>query len=256
MKVVILAGGYGTRLSEETIIRPKPMVEVGGQPILWHILKLYSFYGFHDFIICVGYKGYTIKEYFANYFLHMSDLTFDMTNNSIKVHDNYAEPWKVTVVDTGLNTLTGGRVKRIQKYLEGQPFMLTYGDGLSNINIRELLAFHQRQGKVATVTAVQPSGRFGALVLNENNIVTSFQEKPVSDGTWINGGFFVMQPEIFDYLTDDQCSLEREPLEELSMNGQLTAYKHSGFWQPMDTLREKNLLEGLWNANQAPWKVW
>lgn len=256
MKVVILAGGYGTRLSEETVTRPKPMVEIGGQPILWHILKLYSACGFHEFIICVGYKGYTIKEYFANYFLHMSDLTFDMTNNSVEVHDNYAEPWKVTVVDTGLDTLTGGRVKRIQKYVADEPFMLTYGDGLSNVNIQELAAFHQQQGKIATVTAVQPSGRFGALVLNEQNGVTSFLEKPVGDGTWINGGFFVFQPEIFNYLDGDQCSLEREPLETIAAAGQMAAYKHTGFWQPMDTLREKNLLEGLWNANQAPWKVW
>lgn len=256
MKVVILAGGFGTRLSEETAAKPKPMVEIGGLPILIHIMKLYSYYGCREFIICSGYRGWVIKEFFSNYYLHMSDLTFDMQTNSVQIHDNYAEPWKVTVVDTGLDTLTGGRVKRVQKYLGEQPFMLTYGDGLADINVKELLAFHQRQGKIATVTAVQPAGRFGSLEIGKGDQVLSFVEKPSGDRAWINGGFFVMQPEVFAFLPDDQCSLEREPLEKLARQGELAAYKHRGFWQPMDTLRDRNLLEDLWGSGRPPWRVW
>ncbi|MEN6349499.1 MAG: glucose-1-phosphate cytidylyltransferase [Syntrophomonas sp.] len=256
MKVVILAGGFGTRLSEETAAKPKPMVEIGGLPILIHIMKLYSYYGCREFIICSGYRGWVIKEFFSNYYLHMSDLTFDMQTNSVQIHDNFAEPWKVTVVDTGLDTLTGGRVKRVQKYLGEQPFMLTYGDGLADINVKELLAFHQRQGKIATVTAVQPAGRFGSLEIGKGDQVLSFVEKPSGDRAWINGGFFVMQPEVFAFLPDDQCSLEREPLEKLARQGELAAYKHRGFWQPMDTLRDRNLLEDLWGSGRPPWRVW
>lgn len=256
MKVVILAGGFGTRLSEETVVKPKPMVEIGGMPILKHIMKIYSAYGFNEFIICLGYKGYVIKEYFYHYFLHMSDLTVNLTDNSINIHDNYAEPWKITMVDTGLNTLTGGRVKRIQGYVGDEPFMLTYGDGVADIDIKELLGFHYRQNKVATVTAVKPVGRFGSLLINENDQVISFIEKPVGDGAWINGGFFVLNPDFFKYLNDDRTSLEREPLEDLVRAGQLAAYKHCGFWQPMDTLRDRKLLEELWHTGHAPWKVW
>jgi glucose-1-phosphate cytidylyltransferase len=256
MKVVLLAGGMGTRLSEETVVRPKPMVEIGGKPILWHIMKMYSHYGFNDFIICLGYKGYMIKEYFANYFLHTSDVTFDILHNQMEVHQKYAEPWKVTLVDTGDHTMTGGRVKRIQSYVNGEPFLLTYGDGVADLNIAQLVAFHQAHRKHVTVTATQPIGRFGALTLERDNIVKSFMEKPIGDGGWINGGFFVMQPEVFRYITDDSTTLERDPMEKLAGEGELVAFKHYGFWQAMDTLRDKIHLEDLWVSNKAPWKLW
>lgn len=256
MKVVILAGGLGTRLSEETVARPKPMVEIGGKPILWHIMKLYSHYGHNDFIICLGYKGYVIKEYFANYFLHTSDVTFDIVHNKMEVHQKYAEPWKVTLIDTGDQTMTGGRVKRIQSYMNGEPFLLTYGDGVADVNIAQLIAFHRAHHKHVTVTATQPIGRFGALTLEKDNVVRSFMEKPVGDGGWINGGFFVMQPDVFRYIADDSTTLEREPMEKLAGEGELVAYKHHGFWQAMDTLRDKNHLEDLWVSNKAPWKLW
>jgi glucose-1-phosphate cytidylyltransferase len=256
MKVVLLAGGMGTRLSEETVMRPKPMVEIGGKPILWHIMKMYSHYGFHDFIICLGYKGYMIKEYFANYFLHTSDVTFDILHNRMEVHQKYAEPWKVTLVDTGDHTMTGGRVKRIQSYVNGEPFLLTYGDGVADLNIAQLVAFHQAHRKHVTVTATQPIGRFGALTLERDNIVKNFMEKPIGDGGWINGGFFVMQPEVFRYIGDDSTTLEREPMEKLAGEGELVAFKHYGFWQAMDTLRDKIHLEDLWASNKAPWKLW
>lgn len=255
MKVVILAGGLGTRLSEETIVRPKPMVEIGGKPILWHIMKLYSHYGFNDFVICLGFKGYMIKEYFSNYFLHMSDVTFDMLSNSMEVHQKYAEPWKVTLVDTGADSMTGGRVRRVASYLDGT-FMLTYGDGVADVNIPALLEFHRLHGKAATVTSTQPSGRFGALNLDAAGNVSSFQEKPAGDGAWINGGFFVLEPSVLDYIEGDGTVFEKEPLEGLAMDRQLVAFKHSGFWQPMDTLRDKILLEELWGSNKAPWKLW
>lgn len=257
MKVVILAGGFGTRISEESHLKPKPMVEIGGRPILWHIMKIYSHYGFNDFIICLGYKGYCIKEYFAHYFLHEADITFDFREkNQQIIHDNHAEPWKVTLVNTGLNTLTGGRVKRIQKYIGNESFMLTYGDGVSNVDIAKLVTYHQNHGKLATVTSVQPSGRFGALDLTKNNMIQGFQEKPQGDGGWINGGFFVLQPEVFDYIEGDSTIFERAPLENLAKDKQLVAYKHEGFWQPMDTMRDRELLESLWKNNQAPWKLW
>ncbi|WP_018985069.1 glucose-1-phosphate cytidylyltransferase [Methylophilus methylotrophus] len=256
MKAVILAGGLGTRISEETHLKPKPMIEIGGKPILWHIMKLYSAYGINDFIICCGYKGYVIKEYFANYFLHMSDVTFDMSNNSMQVHQRNAEPWKVTLVDTGEQTLTGGRLKRVAEYIKNEEaFCFTYGDGLSNVNITELVKFHKQHGKLATVTGVQPPGRYGALELNENQ-VTGFAEKPKGDGGWINGGFFVLSPQCIDYIENDQSSWEGSPLMHLAQTGQLMAYEHEGFWQPMDTLREKTLLESLWASGEAPWKVW
>lgn len=256
MKVVILAGGFGTRISEESHLKPKPLLEIGEKPILWHIMKIYSHYGFNEFIICCGYKGYLLKEYFAQYFLHEADITFDFSNGSQRVvHSHSAEPWRVTLVDTGLHTMTGGRVKRIQKYVGNESFMLTYGDGLADIDIRNLVAFHLKHGCYASVTAVQPGGRFGALVLHGSK-ATRFTEKPKGDGAWINGGFFVLQPEIFDYLTGDDTILEHEPLENLAKSGQLMAYKHHGFWQPMDTLRDKNLLESLWQSGSAPWKVW
>jgi glucose-1-phosphate cytidylyltransferase len=259
MKVVILAGGLGTRLSEETELKPKPMVEIGGRPILWHIMKIYSTYGFNEFIICCGYKGYIIKEYFANYFLHQADITVDLSKNDIKVHHSKAEPWKITLVDTGLNTMTGGRIKRVQDYLDDKTFMLTYGDGVANIDISALLDFHQKQKKMATVTIVQPSGRFGSIQLNEKDSVKifSFQEKPKSNGGWINGGFFVLEPGIFDYITEgDSSTWERTPLETIAQKGELVAYKHFGFWKPMDTQREKIELEEAWNHNNAPWKIW
>ena len=255
MKVVILAGGLGTRLSEETVLRPKPMVEIGGKPILWHIMKIYSSYGFNDFVICLGFKGYVVKEYFSNYFLHMSDVTFDMRNNSMEVHQNYAEPWKVTLVDTGADSMTGGRVKKVAPYLDGT-FMLTYGDGVADVDINALLAFHRSHGKDATVTSTQPSGRFGALNIDGDGNVLAFQEKPVGDGSWINGGFFVLEPAVLDRIDADATVFEKEPLEGLARDGKLAAYKHSGFWQPMDTLRDKNHLEELWNSGNAPWKVW
>jgi glucose-1-phosphate cytidylyltransferase len=257
MKVVILAGGFGTRISEESHLKPKPMIEVGERPIIWHIMKQYSSYGFNDFIICLGYKGYCIKEYFAHYFLHESDVTFDFRNDNQSVtHHHSAEPWKVTLVNTGLDTMTGGRVKRVKPYLDNEPFMLTYGDGVSDINIRELVDYHKQHGRLATVTSVQPGGRFGALDLTEDHRVRGFQEKPKGDGHWINAGFFVMQPEVLDYIRDDQTILEREPLEQLAAKEQLLAYKHDGFWQPMDTLRDKNSLEDLWKSGKAPWKIW
>jgi glucose-1-phosphate cytidylyltransferase len=256
MKVVILAGGLGTRLSEETDIKPKPMVEIGGKPILWHIMKIYSSYGFTDFVICLGYKGYLIKEYFANYFLHQSDLTIDLSNNSIKTHQSDTENWKITLIDTGKDTMTGGRIKRIKKYVENQTFMLTYGDGLADIDINKLIAFHKQQKKYVTVTAVQPEGRFGGLNLGEDNEVHAFVEKPKGDGNWINGGFFVCEPQIFDFLKDDTSIWEKEPLEEIAKTNQLVAFKHSGFWRPMDTLRDKNDLNDLWQSKRSKWKRW
>lgn len=257
MKVVILAGGLGTRLSEETDLKPKPMVEIGGMPIIWHIMKIYSSYGFNDFVICLGYKGYMIKEYFANYFLHKSDVTIDLKNNSLKVHDTQAEPWSITLVDTGKDTMTGGRIKRIQTHLHNEPFLLTYGDGVSNININELIKYHQQNNKLVTVTAIQPSGKFGALNINENNEVNSFLEKPKGDGAWINGGFFVCEPGVFDFIRNgDNTIWEREPLEEISNQNQMKAYKHAGFWKPMDTLRDKIELEEEWGSGNARWKIW
>lgn len=258
MKVVILAGGLGTRLSEETDLKPKPMVEIGGRPILWHIMKIYSTYGFNEFIICCGYKGYMIKEYFANYFLHQADITVDLRKNNVEVHHSKAEPWKITMVDTGLNTMTGGRIKRIEEYVGGKSFMLTYGDGVSNINIKSLVEFHKKNGRMATVTAVQPSaGRFGSLGLSDEDIVNSFTEKPATDGVWINGGFFVMESGIFDYITKgDSTFWEREPLENLAKDNQLAAYRHTGFWRPMDTLRDRIELENMWNSDKCDWKIW
>ena len=256
MKVVILAGGMGTRISEETAVRPKPMVEIGGKPILWHIMKIYSHFGYNDFVICLGYKGYMIKEYFSNYFLHMSDVTFDMERNSMEVHQKHVEPWRVTLVDTGVDSGTGGRVKRIVSYVGRETFMLTYGDGVADINIGALVDYHRAHGKLATVTSTQPSGRFGALVCDAANRVTSFQEKPAGDGSWINGGFFVFEPEVFERITSEQIVLEREPLEGLARDAQLVAYRHSGFWQPMDTMRDKLHLEELWTGGKAPWNMW
>lgn len=257
MKVVILAGGLGTRISEESHLKPKPMIEIGDAPILWHILKYYSSYGFHEFIICCGYKGYVIKEYFADYYLHRSDITFDFANNNeMIVHSNVAEPWKVTVVDTGLNTQTGGRIKRIKPYVGNEPFLLTYGDGLSDVNLDELVAFHQEKKQIATITAIQPGGRFGVLDIDGQATVTRFAEKDIEDGGWINGGFMVLEPEIFDYIDNDATVFERAPLERLAREGQLGAYKHSGFWKCMDTLRDKEGLEWLWNQGNAPWKRW
>lgn len=256
MKAVILAGGFGTRISEETHLKPKPMVEIGGHPILWHILKIYSAYGVNEFIICCGYKGYVIKEYFANYFLHMSDVTFDMTTNEMIVHQHKAEPWKVTLVDTGEDSLTGGRLKRVAAYLENEEaFCFTYGDGVADINIKQLIAFHTSHGKKATITAVCPPGRYGALQLQEGQ-VTGFTEKPPGDGGLINGGFFVLSPRCLDLIEDDRCSWEGQPLTELARTGELMAFEHQGFWQAMDTLRDKNHLDALWNSGKAPWKVW
>lgn len=253
MKAVILAGGLGTRLSEETVSRPKPMVEIGGKPILWHIMKSYSAHGIQDFVICVGYKGYVIKEYFANYFLHMSDVTFDMKNNSMEVHQRNAEPWRVTIVDTGENTQTGGRLKRVKGYLGNETFCFTYGDGVSDVDIKALIAFHQSKGVKATLTGVQPPGRFGSLEM-KGGLVKSFQEKPLGDGSWINGGFFVMEPSALDGIEGDSTLWEREPLENLAKSNQLAVYEHRGFWQAMDTLRDKNYLEELWKSGKAPWK--
>jgi glucose-1-phosphate cytidylyltransferase len=256
MKAVILAGGLGTRLSEETHIKPKPMIEIGGKPILWHILKIYSFYGVNDFVICCGYKGYVIKEYFANYFLHMSDVTFDMASNKMEVHHQMAEPWKVTLVDTGDDTLTGGRLKRVSNYIKDEEsFCFTYGDGVSDVDIAATIKFHQQHGKLATVTAVQPPGRYGALERSGDQ-VTGFVEKPRGDGGLINGGFFVLSPNCLDLIIDDQTSWEGEPLQVLTKMNEMMAYEHQGFWQPMDTLREKNLLENLWSSGRAPWKHW
>ena len=256
MKVVILAGGLGTRLTEETDIKPKPMVEIGEKPILWHIMKIYSTYGFNDFIVCLGYKGYVIKEYFINYFNHMSDFMVDLSNGKIERHNSKAEPWKITLVDTGLNTMTGGRIKRIKKYVQDETFMLTYGDGVGNIDLAELLSFHRQHGELATITAVQPPGRFGALNLAAQDRVVSFSEKPIGDGAWINGGFFVLEPGIFDYIRGDETLWEQDPLERLAKEGNLYAFKHYGFWKPMDTLRDKRDLEELWMSGKAPWKIW
>ena len=255
MRVVILAGGLGTRLSEETVVKPKPMVEVGGRPILWHIMKIYSSHGLHEFIVCLGYKGYLIKEYFANYFLHMSDVTFDMSNNTMQVHQNNAEPWKVTLVETGDTTMTGGRLKRVAPFLGDETFCCTYGDGVGNMDITALIAFHRQHGKLATLTATQPPGRFGALELKGDEI-RSFQEKPQGEGGWINGGFFVLSPRVLDYIDGDSTIWEREPLERLASEGQLRSWFHRGFWQPMDTLRDKQHLEQLWETRKAPWKSW
>jgi glucose-1-phosphate cytidylyltransferase len=256
MKVVILAGGLGTRISEETTVKPKPMIEIGGKPILWHIMKLYSAQGVNEFIICLGYKGYIIKEFFANYFLHTSDVTFDMTNNTMEVHQNKSEPWKVTLVDTGDQTMTGGRLKRVASYLNpGEDFCFTYGDGLANINLKELIDCHKAQKSLATVTAVQPPGRFGALVFNGSK-VEGFKEKPSGDGGWINGGFFVLRPEVISLIDNDSISWELAPMNHLAASGQLSAYFHKGFWQPMDTLRDKNQLEEMWASGRAPWKMW
>ncbi len=257
MKAVILAGGLGTRLSEETTIKPKPMVEIGGRPILWHIMKTYSAYGINDFIICCGYKGYIIKEYFANYFLHMSDVTFDMRFNQMNVHSGYAEPWRVTLVDTGENSMTGGRLKRVREHIGNETFCFTYGDGVSSVNIKELIEFHKEQKTLGTLTATRPAGRFGALSLGEEqDKIISFREKQDGEGAWINGGYFVLEPEVIDYIGGDSTVWEKEPLEKLADSGQLAAYKHPGFWQPMDTLRDKTYLEELWKSDKAPWKVW
>jgi glucose-1-phosphate cytidylyltransferase len=257
MKVVILAGGFGTRISEESHLKPKPMIEIGERPILWHIMKSYSFFGFNDFVICLGYKGYCIKEYFAHYFLHESDVTFDFRNmNERIIHQHSAEPWTVTLVNTGIETMTGGRVKRIQSYVGDETFLLTYGDGVADVNIRQLVDNHKSHGKLATVTSVQPGGRFGALNLGNENEVNGFQEKPKGDGSWINGGFFVLEPKVFDYIDGDATIFEKQPLENLAGDGELIAYKHSGFWQPMDTLRDKIQLDELWKSGRAPWKVW
>lgn len=255
MKAVILAGGLGTRISEETHLKPKPMVEIGGRPILWHVLKCYSAHGINDFIICAGYKGYIIKEYFANYFLHMSDVTFDMKENRMEVHQRRSEPWRVTIVDTGENTMTGGRLKRVRDYLGDETFCFTYGDGVGDVNITESLAFHKREGRPATLTGVQPPGRFGALEI-EGNRIKNFQEKPDGDGSWINGGFFVLEPSVIDLIDADSTIWERKPLESLAKSNQLSIYKHNGFWQPMDTLRDKQHLEELWASGKAPWKTW
>ena len=256
MKTVILAGGLGTRLSEETALKPKPMVEIGEKPILWHIMNMYSHFKVNDFIICCGYKGYVIKEYFANYYMHMSDLTVDLQSGNIKYYNCKAEPWKITLIDTGLNTMTGGRIKRIKEYVGNETFMLTYGDGVADIDIDKLLEFHKSNGKTATVTAVQPSGRFGALSINANSIVNTFMEKTDGDGAWINGGFFVLEPEVFDYIKDDKTIFEREPLEGLAKDNKLCAYKHKGFWKPMDTFSDKNALEEMWKRGEAPWATW
>jgi glucose-1-phosphate cytidylyltransferase len=259
MKVVLFAGGLGTRISEETDIRPKPMIEIGGKPILWHIMKIYESYGFNDFIICLGYKGYVIKEYFMNYFMHNSDVTIDIGNNSVKVHQTNSESFKITLIETGLNTKTAGRLKRIQHHLNpNETFMLTYGDGLANIDLAELLKFHKEKKKIATVTSIQPAGRFGSLDINENNDVVRFIEKPKGDGHWINGGFFVLETEVFNYLDEnsDNVMWEDEPLDKLSRNGQLAAYKHNGFWKCMDAVRDRIELEQLWESNNAKWKIW
>lgn len=257
MKAILLAGGLGTRISEETSLKPKPMIDIGGKPILWHILKTYSHYGINDFIICCGYKGYVIKEYFANYFLHMSDVTFDLSSNSMQVHHNHVEPWRVTLVDTGEGTMTGGRLKRVEPYVkDDKAFCFTYGDGVSDVNITDLIAFHSAHGLQATMTAVCPPGRFGAIDIQLDQRITTFKEKPKGDGGMINGGYFVLSPQVFGLLKDDQTIWEREPLEMLATTNHLKAFKHDGFWQPMDTLRDKTYLEELWQSGKAPWKVW
>ena len=255
MKVVILAGGLGTRLSEETHLKPKPMIEIGGKPILWHIMKIYSTHGINDFVICCGHMGYMVKEYFANYFLHMSDVTFDMASNRMEVHQNNVEPWRVTLVDTGEETMTGGRIKRVRPYLDGGNFCLTYGDGVGNVDVRALIAHHEKQGLIATVTAVQPPGRFGSLAISRDR-VTGFVEKPQGDGGWINGGFFVLSSKVIDYIEGDHIFWEREPMERLARENHLSVYRHGGFWHPMDTLRDKLYLEKLWATGKAPWRIW
>ena len=255
MKAVILAGGLGTRLSEETSVRPKPMVEIGGRPILWHVMKIYAAHGIMDFVVCLGYKGYLIKEYFANYFLHMSDVTFDMSKNKMEVHEGKAEPWKVTLVDTGDNTQTGGRLGRVRRYLDDSTFCMTYGDGVSDVNIKALLEFHRQHGKRATVTAVQPPGRFGAMEI-DGNAVLHFLEKPKGGEGWINGGYFVLEPGVLDLISGDETYWEKSPMETLAQQTELQAYRHHGFWQPMDTMRDKTLLESLWVSGKAPWRVW
>ncbi len=257
MKAVILAGGYGTRISEETSVRPKPMVEIGGKPILWHIMKTYSAYDINDFIICLGYKGYFIKEYFSSYFLHMTDVTFDMKNNKTEIHQNGTEHWRVTLIDTGEKTMTGGRLKRVRDYIGDESFCFTYGDGVSDVNIKQLINFHNEQKTLATLTAVQPTERFGVININHAlNKILSFKEKPCGEGTWVNGGFFVLEPEVIDYIADDMTVWEHEPLQKLAHEGMLSAFKHNGFWQPMDTLRDKNYLEELWASGNASWKIW
>jgi glucose-1-phosphate cytidylyltransferase len=257
MKVVVLAGGFGTRISEESGVRPKPMVEIGGMPILWHILKIYSRYGLNDFVICLGYKGGVIKDYFASYLLHSSNVTFDMTNNKMEVHKSHAEPWRITLIDTGENTMTGGRLRRVREYLGNETFCMTYGDGVSDVDISDLIRFHRAQGVYATLTAAQPPGRFGAFTVAANTSkIRTFHEKPEGDGAWVNSGFFVLEPKVFDYIAGDPTVWEREPLERLANDGQLAAYKHEGFWQPMDSLRDKNVLESLWQGGNPPWRVW
>lgn len=256
MKVVILAGGFGTRLSEETVLKPKPMVEIGGKPILWHIMKIYSHFGFNDFVICLGYKGYVIKEYFANYFLHMADVTFDMANNEMEIHAKHAEPWRVTLVDTGNNTMTGGRIRRVQDFVGNERFMVTYGDGLTDQNIDRLVRYHDQSGRLATMTVVQPAGRFGAVEISDDSTIEAFKEKPRGDGAWVNGGFFVFEPEVFEYIEGDETVLEKAPLERLAAKQELMAHRHEGFWKPMDTLRDKQEFERLWSNGSAPWKVW
>ena len=258
MKVVILAGGFGTRLSEETDLIPKPMIQVGNKPILWHIMKTYSSYGFNDFVILLGYKSYIIKEYFANYFLHQSDVTIDLTTNKVSIMNNYSEPWKITLLDTGLNTMTGGRILRAKEYIGNEPFLLTYGDGVSNVNIAELVAFHKNHGKALTLTSVQPDGRFGAINMdNQSGEISKFHEKPMGDGDWVNGGFFVCEPKVLDYITEGEKTVwERTPLENLAKDKELFAYKHHGFWRPMDTLRDKIVLNEMWDKGEATWKTW
>lgn len=256
MKVLILAGGYGTRISEETDLKPKPMIEIGGKPILWHIMKIYSSYGFNEFVVLLGYKGYVLKEYFANYFLHQSDVTFNLQDNDMQIHNNTSEPWKVTLLDTGIDTMTGGRVKKAKEFIGNEPFLLTYGDGVADVNITALVDFHQKHGNMVTLTSVQPEGRFGSMHTNDRGLVKSFVEKPEGDGTWINGGFFVCEPKLLDYIDSDSQMLEREPFEKIVKAEQLYTYRHSGFWQCMDTLRDKNKLNELWHAGKAPWKVW
>jgi glucose-1-phosphate cytidylyltransferase len=255
VKVVILAGGLGTRISEESHLKPKPMIEIGGKPILWHIMKIYSHYGINEFVICLGYRGYVIKEYFANYFLHTCDVTFDVSKNSMEVHQRFAEPWRVTLVDTGPDTMTGGRLKRVREYVGDETFCFTYGDGVADVDIGKLIAFHRTHGKLATITAIQPPGRYGALRMDGSRVM-SFQEKPAGDGAWINGGFFVLEPRAIDYIAGDATSWESEPMRTLATDGEMHSFEHTGFWQAMDTLREKNRLEELWSAGKAPWKVW
>ena len=257
MKVVILAGGFGTRISEESTVRPKPMVEIGDKPILWHIMKIYSSYGINDFVICCGYKSYVIKEYFANYHLHRAEVTFDLKNNEMEVHSSCAEPWRVTLVETGDKTMTGGRLKRVRDHVCDETFCMTYGDGVSNVNISQLIEFHKTQGTLATLTAAQPPGRYGAFKLGSTeNKVSAFKEKPNGDGAWVNSGFFVLEPGVLDYIDGDAITWEKQPMEALAANGELAAYKHSGFWQPMDSLRDKHVLEDLWQSGEAPWKIW